>query len=116
MGPDRGEHATSLRMVRTDTEGTVSRTITVSSRALGPRLKVRVVVYDTLHEMRAAATRYNGTDHHDTIGATQAAGAHTPDRVNRRAHLNHHNEPFAHLYSDLLARLVDRLYALGYYQ
>lgn len=30
-------------------------------------------------------------------------------------HLNHANEPFAHLFSDILGKLVDRLYALGYY-
>lgn len=46
---------------------------------------------------------------------TALYGAHVPDRLSRRAHLNHYNEPFAYLYSDLLARLVDRLHALGYY-
>lgn len=30
-------------------------------------------------------------------------------------HLHHFNEPFAHLFSDILGKLVDRLYALGYY-
>ena len=29
--------------------------------------------------------------------------------------LHHANEPFAHLFSDILGKLVDRLYALGYY-
>lgn len=29
--------------------------------------------------------------------------------------LHHTNEPFAHLFSDILGKLVDRLYALGYY-
>lgn len=47
--------------------------------------------------------------------ATALYGAQVSDRVSRVAHLNHYNEPFAHLYSDLLCRLVDRLYALGYY-
>ena len=32
-----------------------------------------------------------------------------------RAHLTHYNEPFAHLFSDLLHRLTNRLRALGYY-
>jgi len=30
-------------------------------------------------------------------------------------HIAQCDEPFAHLRSDLTARLVDRLYALGYY-
>lgn len=37
------------------------------------------------------------------------------EQINPREHLNHWNEPFAYLYSDLLSRLVRRLYALGYY-
>lgn len=48
------------------------RLITVSSRALGPRRKVTVYVYDTVAEMRAAATAYNGSDNTDTLGVTQA--------------------------------------------
>lgn len=47
--------------------------------------------------------------------ATALYGAAVGDRISRTAHLNHHNEPFAHLYSDLLHRLVDQLYKLGYY-
>jgi len=47
--------------------------------------------------------------------ATALYGSAVADRVSRTAHLNHHNEPFAHLYSDLLHRLVGRLYTLGYY-
>lgn len=47
--------------------------------------------------------------------ATALYGAHVGDRISRRAHLNHHNEPFAHLFSDLLSCLVRRLYRLGYY-
>ncbi|MGG7510892.1 hypothetical protein [Plantibacter sp. YIM 135249] len=31
-------------------------------------------------------------------------------------HLTHHNEQAAHLHSDLLERLMTRLYALGYYE
>lgn len=127
------------------------RTITVSSRALGPRLSVTVKVYDTLDEMRAAGTAYNGTPLDDAVGLTQVSadqtgrahtvivrlarghlgtqvvvhelhhasaalyGATVGDRIASRAHLNHYNEPHAHLHSDLVHRLVDRLYALGYY-
>lgn len=127
------------------------RTIVVSSQALGPRLRVRVIVYDTLAEMRDAGRRYNGNDQSRAVGLTQSTadmsgrsvhvivrlargylgtqivshelhhaatalyGSMVGDRVSRQAHLNHHNEPFAHLYSDLMHRLVDRLYDLGYY-
>ena len=126
--------------------------VTVSSRALGHRLRVTVYVYDTLAEMRHAATAYNGTDNHDSLGVTQCRtdeqgrtvsvlirmarghlgtqivvhevhhaatalyGASLPDQVSRIEHFNHMNEPFAHLQSDLTVRLVDRLYALGYYE
>lgn len=128
-----------------------SRTITVSSRALGPRLRVRVVIYDTPDAMREAGRRFNGNRQDGALGITQAwtdengragkvivrlarghlgtgivthelhhaatalYGAHVGDRVSRRAHLNHWNEPFAHLFSDLASRLVDRLHQLGYY-
>lgn len=47
------------------------RVITVSSRALGPRLKVTCYVYDTVDEMRQAAERYNGNDMTDVLGVTQ---------------------------------------------
>ena len=47
--------------------------------------------------------------------ATALYGATCDDTVDRREHLNHFNEPFAYLYSNLLASLVRRLYALGYY-
>jgi hypothetical protein len=128
------------------------RLITVSSRALGPRLKVTCYVYDTVEEMRHAGEAYNGNDLSGALGVTQARtdengravsvlirlvcghlgtqivshemhhaatalyGSCVADRPSRRIHLNHCNEPFAHLYSDLLHRLVDRLYALGYYE
>lgn len=128
------------------------REITVSSRALGERASVRVVVYDTLDEMRAAATRYNGNDVSDAAAVTQAlvdqegrAGAVTVrlargrlgstvvshemhhaatalygsrigDRVSRAAHFTHFNEPYAYLFSDLYGKLIERLYALGYYE
>lgn len=128
------------------------QTIRVSSAALGERVSVTTYVYDTLTEMRAAASAYNGNDVAEALAVTQARtdqhgrtgsvlirlvrghlgtqivshemhhaatalyGSVVADRISRRAHLNHYNEPFAHLYSDLLARLVDRLYALGYYE
>ena len=38
--------------------------------------------------------------------ATALYGAHAGDRISRRAHLNHHNEPMAHLFSDLYGNLV----------
>lgn len=47
--------------------------------------------------------------------ATALYGASVNEHARARTHLTHFNEPFAHLYSDLLHRLVDRLYALGYY-
>lgn len=128
------------------------RVITVSSRALGCREKVSVHVYETVEQLRRAATAYNGTDNHGTLGVTQVScwakdgrlrsviirlarghlstqivghemhhaataiyGDHVGGRVSSKTHLTHHNEPFAHLFSDLLCKLVDRLYALGYY-
>lgn len=127
------------------------RTITVSSRAMGQRLKVTCHVYDTVDEMRQAAQRYNGGDMTDVLGVTQCRtdedgradtvlirlarghlgtqiivhemhhastalyGSCVADRPSRRLHLSHFNEGFAHLHSDLVHRLVDRLYALGYY-
>ncbi len=130
--------------------GTLKR-ITVSSRALGDQVKVTCYVYDTVDEMRRAATAYNGNDMDDALGVTQARtdqdgrtagilirlvrghlstqivvhemhhaatalyGASLPDSVKRLDHFTHCNEAFAHLQSDLTCRLVDRLYALGYY-
>jgi hypothetical protein len=131
----------------------MSRTIRISSRALGPRVYVTVKVYDTVAELRRASTAYNGSPHDDSLGCTQVTvdgpnqrttsvivrlasghlgtqivvhemhhaatawyGAHVGDRISRVAHLNHFNEPFAHLQSDLTCRLVDRLYELGYYE
>lgn len=73
------------------------RTTALTVRLVRGRLSTQVVV----HEMHHAATAWYGA----LVG----------DRVSRVAHLNHHNEPFAHLQSDLTQRLVDRLYAYGYY-
>lgn len=130
----------------------MSRKITVSSRALGPRLYVTVLVYETVEELRRAAERFNGNRNEQGIAVTQTTmdrdtgrtvsvivrlacsylgtrvvvhemhhasaawyGAHVGDRISSRHHLNHYNEPYAHLHSDLTYRLVDRLYALGFY-
>lgn len=46
--------------------------------------------------------------------STALYGAHVGDRIRRRAHLNHCNEPFAHLHSELTGRLVNQLYRYGY--
>lgn len=131
-----------------------SRAIKLSSRALGKRDHLTVRIYDTVEELRTAATRFNGhTSDEDnaTLGVTQLArnedwsrvwvtvrlargylstqivahelhhataaiyGASLGKRIDTRAHLNHHNEPFAHLFSDFMHHLVDRMYALGYY-
>lgn len=46
--------------------------IRLSSRALGEKVRVRVYIYDTLDEMRAAGTRFNGNEHSDAAGLTQA--------------------------------------------
>lgn len=129
----------------------MTRTIRVSSTALGPRETVTVIVYPNTESLIAAADAYNGADHEGCFGVTQAQvddngratrvivrlsaqhlsvtvvshelhhaataiyGAHAANRVSRAAHLTHHNEPFAYLFSDLLGCLVSRLYALGYY-
>lgn len=47
--------------------------------------------------------------------STALYGATLPDKIDRAEVLNHFNEPFAYLHGDLVRRLVDRLYALGYY-
>ena len=122
-----------------------TRLIRISSRALGEQARVRVLVYPTLEEMRAAGTRFSGNDFSDTTGMCQAYCdadqvitlpvvrlAQGQLGVNIVSHEVHHaatalygaslhrsgeladlsnaNEPFAHLYSDLLTRLVDALY------
>jgi hypothetical protein len=79
---------------RTDENGRVG---SVLVRLVRGHLNTQIVV----HEMHHASTAWYG--------------AHVGDRVSRRAHLNHYNEPFAHLHSDLTQHLVDRLYELGYY-
>lgn len=127
------------------------RLIRVSSRALGDRVWVRVYVYDSLEEMRAAATAFNGTENDTAVGVTQAYfdehdtsclpivrlarprlgttvvshemhhasaalyGVTVGKSARARPHLTHHNEPFAHLFSDLFGSLVKALYRHGYY-
>ena len=128
-----------------------SRLIRVSSRALGEQRRVIVRVYDTLDEMRAAGSRFNGNPLDNAVGITQAYcdpdgrvtvpiirlsrgrlgtqivshemhhaaaaiyGSTLPDDAPASDALTHCNEPFAHLFSDLLRRLVDSLYRFGYY-
>lgn len=127
--------------------------IRISSRALGPRVHVRVYVYDDLDHLRRDMTAFSGNPEDDdsrTLGVTQAwldsetglvakvlvrlHRGHLGTRVvthelhhastalygarvgDEDPQLDHANEPFAHLHSDLCHRLVDRLYALGYYE
>lgn len=61
-----------------------SRCIRVSSRATGERRSVRVCVYDTVEEMRAAATRFNGRDCSDAGGVTQQTSLIRTDTDGRR--------------------------------
>lgn len=55
------------------------------------------------------------TSHEMHHAATALYGAHVGDRISRRAHLNHWNEDFAHLYSDLYGAMIQRLREAGYY-
>lgn len=87
-------HALAVTQVRTDENG---RAGSVLVRLVRGHLGTRIIVHELHH---ASAAWY---------------GAHVGDRISRVAHLNHYNEPYAHLHSDLTYRLVDRLYALGYY-
>ena len=50
--------------------------------------------------------------HHAT---TALYGATLPDVIDRAEHYTHHNEPHAYLHGEMASRLVNRLYALGYY-
>lgn len=49
-----------------------TRLIRISSRATGERRHVRVYIYPTLDDMRAASDRFNGNDHSTAGGTTQA--------------------------------------------
>jgi len=62
------------------------------------RLGIRVIS----HEMHHAATAIYGSTVADDALASDV--------------LTHHDEPFAYLYSDLLAHLVVSLYRFGYYE
>ena len=128
----------------------VSDLIRVSSRALGPKRRVIVRVYESCDDMRRAAMSFNGNDHSESGAVTQAYCDTegritvpiirlTPDYlttqiVGHELHhatcaiygstltdesvsdvLTHHNEPFAHLYSDLLRVTTNALYAHGYW-
>ena len=59
-------------------------------------------------------TRVVGHELHHATAALY--GAHVGDRISRRAHLNHYNEPFAHLHSDMLGQVVDWLHNIGEYR
>ncbi|UVF60408.1 hypothetical protein SEA_MEYRAN_56 [Gordonia phage Meyran] len=61
-----------------------ARLIRVSSRATGERREVRVWVYDTLAEMRAAGTRFNGHDFSNAGGITQQYSRVRTDTDGRR--------------------------------
>ena len=127
------------------------RKLKITSNALGEIETVTVLIYDTVQQMRDAASEFNGSDQGEALGVTQAwvdgnlradrivirlarghlgtqivthelhhattaiYGAHVGDRISRVAHLNHYNEPFAHLFSDMARDLVDQLHAAGYY-
>ncbi|WP_066038669.1 hypothetical protein [Herbiconiux solani] len=47
--------------------------------------------------------------------ATAIYGSTLPKKIRTDLILTHYNEVYAHLHSDLEAKLVDRLYDLGYY-
>jgi hypothetical protein len=53
--------------------------------------------------------------HEMSHASTALYGATLPDKVDRDEVFTHYNEPFAYLHGELTRRLVDRLYALGYY-
>jgi hypothetical protein len=128
-----------------------TRTIRLSSRALGEKRRVIVRIYDNPAEMRKSAEKFNGSDHHNSAGITQAycdsdgritvpvilltRGYLSAQIVTHELHhattaiyaptlpsdalatdvLTHYNEAFAHLYSDMLRRLIDSLYRFEYY-
>jgi len=78
--------------------GENDRTITPIVRLARGRLGIRVIS----HEMHHAATAIYGST--------------VPDDALASDVLTHHDEPFAYLYSDLLAHLVVSLYRFGYYE
>lgn len=86
--------ALAVTQARTDDDGRAGSVLVRLARGY---LGTQVVVHEIHH------------------AATALYGASVDDKIERGEHLNHYNEPFAHLQSDLTARLVDRLYQLGYY-
>lgn len=134
--------------------------IRVSSRALGQRQFIRVYIYDTIEELRAAGERFSpgenysdayglhqsyrreryedgtwsiksnpyiirlwreliGSNHvtHEVVHAAQAIYGDTLNGDEQVTEIMHGgNEPFAYLVSDLCSRLVNRMYALGFYE
>ncbi|GAA2577429.1 hypothetical protein [Microbacterium binotii] len=137
------------------------RLIRVSTRRTGVRETVRVLVYDELAEMRAAAARFTGNDpgewagvmgvcqtykvegvvdgdwvtkrqplivrlwrgalgsrvvtHEMSHAATELYGRTVDPEAPVGEHLHNANEVLAHLHSDITYKLVDLLYAYGYY-
>jgi hypothetical protein len=91
------EGGDTLAVTQATTAASTGWTLSVIVRFTRGRLNTQIVV----HEMHHAATALYGNA--------------LPEVVRMREHFNHFNEPFAHLHSDLTARLVARLYALGYY-
>lgn len=91
---ERLQDAIGVTHAWTDQDG---RAGLVTVRLWRGRLSTEVIV----HEM-----------HH---ASTALYGATLPDKVDRTEVLTHFNEPFAHLHGQLVAKLVGRLYALGYY-
>lgn len=94
-GDEGNAGAAAVTHAWTDDE---SRTNLITMRLCRGRLGTEVIA----HEM-----------HH---ASTALYGATLPDKVDRVEVLNHHNEPFAYLHGELVRKLVDRLYALGYYE
>lgn len=81
----------------TQTYARNNRTSLVIVRLCREHLGTRVVMHEIHH------------------AATAIYGAALGNRISSEAHFNHYNEPAAHLFSELAGKLVDRLYALGYY-
>lgn len=93
-GQPHTDDTLAVTQVTTDQNG---RTQSVIIRLFRGKLSTEVIVHEVHH------------------ASTAIYGAHVGDRISRRAHLNHHNEPFAYLHGELCAKLNDRLHALGYY-
>lgn len=86
--------AMGITQAWTDEDG---RTGAVLIRLTRGHLNTEIVVHEVHH------------------ASTALYGSRVGDRISRRVHLNHFNEPFAHLHGELTARVVDHLYRLGCY-